>query len=98
MHQIYKEVPKGITYNFDEACPHCDKYICVVIDNNDFTHYTVTCPYCGEKMMLCTLCRWDFWDNANAECPCGFVPIEGCNCIIEAAEKGLATFPPRVEG
>lgn len=96
MHQIYKEVPKGITYNFDEACPHCDEYVCVVIDNNDFTHYTVTCPHCGEKMMLCTLCHWDFWAESS-DCPCYLGKFEDCECAIEAAERGLCDFPPRVE-
>ena len=37
-----------------------EEEIAVVIDDEDITHYTVKCPFCGEEIMLCGLCRMDF--------------------------------------
>lgn len=46
-------------YNFEEMCPHCGTSHPVVVDDKDFIHYSIECPVCRNKFMLCTLCRWD---------------------------------------
>ena len=39
-------------YNFDEYCPRCETDVPIVIDNDDYKTYAVTCPTCGRKTML----------------------------------------------
>ena len=46
-------------FNFQEMCPHCGTYHPIVIDDKDFKHYSIECPNCHNRMMLCTLCYWD---------------------------------------
>lgn len=53
MHQVYEP----IEYNYEEECARCRSTIQIMIDFDDYEHYQVTCPVCGEQMMLCTLCR-----------------------------------------
>lgn len=87
-HKLYVNPPRY--YNFEEFCPRCEEQIAVVIDDRDFKHYTFTCPNCCEKMMLCTLCHWDYGADVCDWC-------ESDGCILERAEKGLCPFPPRIE-
>lgn len=65
-------------YNFEEMCPECNEFIEIVIDDDDYETYSVVCPNCGRKMMLCTLCRWDAekWPGQNT--PCDWCKEEGC--------------------
>lgn len=76
MHLAYAEAP-STGYNFEEMCPHCGNWIAIVIDDADFEHYEVTCPVCGERMMLCTLCHWDQSD-ANEPDRCDWCKEKGC--------------------
>ena len=64
MHAVYKpgEAPEG--YDQEEYCPHCDNAIPVVLDQQDFDYYEFTCPVCGNRLMLCTLCC----DDENGKC------------------------------
>ena len=64
-------------YNFEEMCPHCDEWIPIVIDDADMETYSVTCPHCGRKMMLCTLCHWDANDAGYNEL-CDWCEKRGC--------------------
>ena len=64
-------------YNFDEPCPHCDEYVPIVIDDADTETYSVICPNCGRKMMLCVLCHWDA-DDAGYDEGCDWNPVRGC--------------------
>lgn len=59
MHSVYYPGKAPKEYDQEEYCPHCDSTIPVVIDQDDFEHYEFTCPVCGEKLMLCTLCNDD---------------------------------------
>lgn len=72
MHSVYYpgKVPKE--YDQEEYCPHCDNVIPVVIDHDDFEHYEFTCPVCGNRLMLCTLCDED-QDGA-----CDWIEKYGC--------------------
>lgn len=60
MHRIAtnEEIQKD-TYDFVEECPNCGHVTHVIIDPND-KRYEMTCPECGEKLMLCNQCAWDF--------------------------------------
>lgn len=73
MHKVYRpdECPKE--YNYEEYCPHCDEMIPVVIDDGCF-EYATTCPVCGKRLMLCTLCHWDYTDDLSDHY------AHGCNC------------------
>ena len=64
-------------YDFGEYCPECDTDIPVVIDDDDMETYAVTCPTCGRKTMLCTLCHWDANDEGHDE-RCDWCPAHGC--------------------
>lgn len=64
-------------YNFDEYCPRCDTDVSIVIDADDDRTYSVTCPNCGRKLMLCTLCHWDDWDAGLGD-RCDWNPKTGC--------------------
>ncbi len=76
MHKALNPESIGVDdYNFEEMCPRCWNTIPIVIDNNDHKSYSVKCPVCGEKFMLCTLCRWD-QDVANPVCD--WATDEGC--------------------
>lgn len=66
MHKGYRPNEAPRDYNYEEFCTHCDSDIEIVIDNADYTHYEITCPVCGNKMMLCTLCRWDQEDEGKS--------------------------------
>lgn len=64
-------------YNFDEYCPECDSYVPIVIDDEDTETYSVICPGCGRKLMLCTLCHWDDVDAGLGD-RCDWNPKHGC--------------------
>lgn len=76
MHKAYKPGEAPEHYNFEEYCPHCNNEIPIVIDDAVF-RYKMTCPVCGEKLMLCTLCHWD---NSDAGLPdrCDWSYEHGC--------------------
>lgn len=66
-------------YNFEEQCPHCDNSIPIQIDESETARYQVKCPACGEMMMLCTLCKWDYMDVfGGTEYPCDWSEEKGC--------------------
>lgn len=72
MHKAYKPGKCPSEYNYEETCPHCDSPIPIVIDNGCF-EYMMSCPVCGNRLMLCTLCRWDQEDglsNGSTICKC----------------------------
>lgn len=73
MHKVYKPDECPEEYNYEETCPHCDTAVPVVIDNECF-EYEATCPVCGERLMLCTLCYWDYTDGLSDHY------THGCNC------------------
>lgn len=77
MHKPYIDPPPTTGYNFEEMCPHCGEWIAIAIDYEDMEHYEITCPICGEKMMLCTLCHWDQSD-ANEPDHCDWCKETGC--------------------
>lgn len=70
-HRVYKpdEAPNG--YSFEEYCPNCDNCIPVEVDEGDH-NYETTCPICGKKLMLCTLCHDDHGDE------CDWTEKRGC--------------------
>lgn len=65
-------------YNFAEFCPECETFVPIVIDDDDYKTYAVTCPTCGRKLMLCTLCRWDEEKFAGQDTPCDWCEENGC--------------------
>ena len=81
MHKLFKPGTEPTNYNFEETCPHCDSAIPVIIDDSCF-EYQFNCPVCGEKMMLCTLCAWDFEDDhptaPKGQCYCDWSKEYGC--------------------
>ena len=46
---------------------------------NECFDYEITCPVCGEKMMLCTLCMWD-QEGTGEDAPgdCDWTEEYGC--------------------
>ena len=42
-------------YDLEELCPHCDQFVAVRVDRG-CPHLEITCPYCGNKMMICADC------------------------------------------
>ena len=64
MNQVFYPGQEPIGYDQEEYCPHCESMIPVVVDQDDFDHYEFTCPVCGERLMLCTLCH----DNCGDKC------------------------------
>ena len=72
-------------YNFEETCPECGAEVPIVIDDDDMETYSVICPNCGRKMMLCLLCRWDAEEWPGQDTPCDWGP--GCGCCRERGEK-----------
>ena len=59
MHKAFREQLAPKDYNYEEFCPHCDHAVAIVVDNDEASTYHINCPYCGNEMMLCTLCTWD---------------------------------------
>lgn len=41
-----------------EMCPNCDKVIQTLWDEEEYGR-VVYCPYCGKKVVLCSLCDMD---------------------------------------
>ena len=68
MHIAIHPMNMAKEYNYEEYCPHCDCFIPIVIDNAEWGRYDLTCPVCGEQLMLCVLCRWDQENNNGGEC------------------------------
>jgi len=77
MHTVYTPGTVPGNYNFEEPCPHCDSYVPVLIDEQEHTCYEVTCPVCGQKLMLCTLCHWDDEESDDPK-GCDWSPCNGC--------------------
>ena len=75
MHKIYHPGNCPTNYDFEEYCPFCDNAIPVKIDHGDYDHYEFTCPVCGEKLMLCTLCHDDHGDK------CDWTEQTGCGMM-----------------
>ena len=77
MHKAYHpdQCPKD--YNHDEYCPYCDSFIPIVIDEEEFANYELTCPVCGERLMLCSLCHWDMEEEENPH-DCDWCEAHGC--------------------
>lgn len=72
-------VASGEDYNFEEYCSDCDTTIPVRIDNNEHSCYEIICPSCGKKVMLCTLCKWDYLDTFGGyDYPCDWSEESGC--------------------
>lgn len=86
MHRVFKpeEAPKD--YNFEEICPHCDTPLPVVIDEDEEVEYEVTCPVCGNRIMLCTLCTWDGMPKE-----CDWTKEDGCFRKRKEADDGQET-------
>ena len=58
MHKVYD--PKlqwnpDVQYDIEEYCPECGNMIAVEIDRGD-SRFFVTCPVCGRKLLLCSMC------------------------------------------
>ena len=71
MHRVVTEnnIRKLKGCDIEEMCPYCGEYVGVKLDPRDKS-YSVTCPDCGEKVMLCTACHDDFggvcdWSEEN---------------------------------
>jgi len=48
-------IAEGKTYDVEEYCPYCDEMIPIIIDLG-CDHFWITCPHCGRKTMLCSVC------------------------------------------
>ncbi|MFR8177176.1 MAG: hypothetical protein ACLVB5_08880 [Christensenellales bacterium] len=44
-------------YDIEEHCPHCDEVLPILIDFDQIHHFYVTCPTCGGRVLLCSLCE-----------------------------------------
>ena len=53
-HRIYIEPPDS-KYDGEEYCPFCDDVFPFYFDYEQ-KDLEVTCPGCGRKMMLCSMC------------------------------------------
>lgn len=75
MHMVVTEnnIRKLKGYDIEEMCPYCDECVGVKLDPRDKS-YSVTCPHCGENVMLCTICHDDFGDV------CDWSEGNGCFC------------------
>lgn len=60
----------------EEYCPHCDEYVEV-----DAELKVVTCPNCGKRIVVCSMCR--ACDSGNATGPTGFCT----NCCLDYQAK-----------
>lgn len=89
MHTVFTPGKAPENYNFEEYCPHCDSCVPVLIDEQEHTCYEVTCPVCGQKLMLCTLCNWDSEETDRPHF-CDWSPANGCYRQIFTIE----TYPP----
>lgn len=78
MHRLFRPDQAPEDYNFEEACPHCDSMIPVLLDDDCFD-YEATCPVCGKQMKLCTICMWD-QENTGEDAPgdCDWTRDHGC--------------------
>lgn len=43
--------------DIEEHCPHCDEVLPILIDFDQIHHFYVTCPTCGGRVLLCSLCE-----------------------------------------
>lgn len=41
--------------DIEEYCPYCDTYVHILWNVHE-DGYKIYCPYCGHKMMLCSMC------------------------------------------
>lgn len=48
--------------DIEEYCPHCDNYIGIIADEDE---YETICPVCGNRLMLCLYCHDDFGDRCD---------------------------------
>ena len=87
MHKIFKPSDRLEDYNFEETCPHCDSACPVIIDDSCYK-YQVSCPVCGEKIMLCTLCMWAQNPDGNSPGDCDWTKEHGCFRMKEVAGNG----------
>lgn len=65
-HTVYHPGQILAGYDGEEFCPHCDDYIPYTIDPDDLDDLEVTCPVCGNSMMLCSSCPYTSscdWDE-----------------------------------
>lgn len=44
-------------YDIEEHCPHCDEVLPILVDPDQIHHFYVTCPTCGGRVLLCSLCE-----------------------------------------
>lgn len=45
------------TYIVTEMCPHCEREVEIHGWNTDIDGFEATCPYCGNRLMLCDECQ-----------------------------------------
>lgn len=46
------EVEEEVT----ELCPDCGREVCLKWSIKSSADYTISCPYCGYRMKLCSMC------------------------------------------
>lgn len=68
-----------------EVCPYCDREI-TLRWNVEQDGYQITCPYCGNKIMLCDACMHS---DDNPEQKCDW--CEEYNCFRKKKETALET-------
>lgn len=78
MHKFFHPDYPPEHFDYDEPCDNCSASIPIVIDWNEQTCYEITCPVCGHKMMLCSLCHWDD-ENSDDPVGCDWSPANGCH-------------------
>lgn len=89
-HRIAKD---GEKYSMEETCPQCDEIVGIILDDDDFETYEITCPHCGKQMMLCGLCGDDYGHNF-----CDWSMNNGCKLCNKRIKKNCALYKDNETG
>ena len=87
MHTIVKDPrrddPKNFNFDYEETCPECENEVYIRRDPEDPT-FSVVCPHCGKKLMLCSLCIDTYGDcyTKNGKCICEAEPRDITKQVI----------------
>lgn len=53
--RLQKRLTAKEQYEVTECCPHCDSEVSLIWDIEE-DGYHAYCPYCGNRLMLCSMC------------------------------------------